>query len=40
MGTWAAVIQLVTVVLLPMIPLLLTLISLEELPKRLVKVLV
>jgi hypothetical protein len=38
--TWAAVIQLVTVTLLPIIPLLLTLISLEELLKRIVKVLI
>ncbi len=38
--TWAAVIQLVTVVVLPIVPLLLTLISLEELLKRIVKVLV
>ena len=37
--TWSAVVQLVTVTLLPIIPLLLTLISLEELLKRIVKVL-
>jgi hypothetical protein len=38
--TWPAVIQLVTVTLLPILPLLLTLISLEELLKRIVKVLI
>lgn len=38
--TWAAVVQLITVVLLPIVPLLLTLISLEELLKRIVKVLI
>ena len=38
--TWSAVVQLVTVTLLPIIPLLLTLISLEELLKRIVKVLI
>ena len=38
--TWSAVIQLVTVTLLPIVPLLLTLISLEELIKRIVKVLI
>ena len=38
--TWSAVIQLVTVTLLPIVPLLLTLISLEELLKRIVKILI
>ena len=38
--TWSAVIQLVTVTLLPIVPLLLTLISLEDLIKRIVKVLI
>ena len=38
--TWSAVVQLVTVTLLPIVPLLLTLISLEELLKRIVKILI
>lgn len=38
--TWSSVVQLITVTLLPVLPLLLTLISLEELLKRIVKVLI
>lgn len=38
--TWPAVIQLLIAVLLPLVPLLLTLISFEELLKRIVKVLI